>query len=635
MMRFILYLIALCCYLMLTNSCARMSSPSGGPKDTEPPIPVKSKPLNYSTQFKGEKIIIQFNEFVSLKNVRQELMVSPPLPEKPVVKQQGKNLIIKINNQLKDSTTYNFNFYNAITDLNENNPLPNFQFEFSTGDVFDSLYMGGTVQDAFNYKTEVGTYAILYEQFCDSTPRTTLPDIIAKTDESGHFFVTNLKNKPYHIFALKDLNNNLKFDLPNEAIAFSDSLFLPSFKEQTVIDTFQIIDSISPDRKDTVMVDSVSIRTEMVTTIDNIRLFLFTEDFTLQYLKEIYRPQRQQIIVAFNRDVDSNFFITPLSVNTFSNNWFVEEKTQRRDSFIYWLTDSLLYNKDSLKFQVNFTVKDSNRVDYLKTDTLLAYFQTIKPEIVAPKEEKNKGSLFNMNLFGGKEKEQKIDSGPKPSELTFITNAKSPFELNSSIELVVRYPLLSINDSRIKLITIVDDTIKKPVKITFHQDSLMLRKCLIQFKKDEEAKYELLIPSGVFTDIYGNSNDTLKYAFSTRALDYYSIITLHVKDVLAPSRIQLMDEKEKVLEERRITSDTTLVYNYLVPKKYIFKLFYDWNSNGKWDTGNLKTQLQPEPVFYFPQEVETKSNWDMEYDWELFPVTPPHLLKSKKVKSPN
>ncbi len=617
---------------MLTFSCARMSSPSGGAKDVDPPIPVKSKPINYSTQFKGEKIIIQFNEFVALKNVRQELLVSPPLPEKPIVKQKGKNLIIKINNTLKDSTTYNFNFYNAIADLNENNPLPNFQFEFSTGAVFDSLYMGGTLQDAFNYKTEASTYVMLYENFCDSTPRTTLPDIIAKTDESGHFFVTNLKNKPYHLFALKDLNNNLKFDLPNEAIAFSDSLFQPSFKEQTVIDTFQIIDSISPDRKDTVLVDSVVVHKEMVTTIDNIRLFLFYEDYMLQYFKEIYRPERQKVILAFNREVDSSFFITPLSDTLFSGNWFVEEKTQRQDSFIYWLKDTSLYNQDSLKFQINYTLKDSNHLDYLKIDTVLAYFETIKPETETPKEEKNKGSLFNMNLFGAKEKEQKIDSGPKPSELTFISNAKSPFEMNSPIELLARFPLISIDDSRIKLITFVDDTIKKPVKFTFQQDSLILRKCVIDFKKVEEAKYELLIPSGVFTDIYGNINDTLKYTFSTRSLEYYSTITLHIKDVLASSRVQLMDEKEKIIEERGINSDTTIVYTYLGPKKYIFKLFYDWNGNGTWDTGNLKQRLHPEPVFYFPQEVETKSNWDMEYDWELFPVTPPHLLKVKKAK---
>jgi hypothetical protein len=614
----------------LVIACARMSAPTGGPKDEDPPIPLKSSPVNYSTQFKGDKIIIQFDEFVALKNIRQELMVSPPLPEKPIVKQRGKNLIIKINNKLKDSTTYNFNFYNAIGDLNENNPLPNFQFEFSTGDVFDSLYMGGILRDGFNYKAEASLYVMLYEQFCDSTPRTTLPDILAKTDESGQFVVTNLKNKPYHIFALKDLNNNLKFDLPNESIAFTDSLFQPGFKERTTIDTVQIIQSISADRKDTVIVDSVIFRKEMVTTIDNINLFLFAEDYTNQYFKEIYRPERLQLILSFNRMLDSSYSIVPLSNKPWAGKWMVEEKTQRPDSLIYWISDSTLFNQDSLKLKITYTVKDSNLIDYIKTDTLVAFFETkiIVPK--TPKEEKPKGGLFNMNLFGNKDKLQKVDSGPKPSELTFKTNAKTPFELNLPVELVARFPIQTVDQTRIKLVNIVDDTVKKPLKFTLKQDTLLLRKYLLDFKKGEDEKYELFVPAGVFTDIYGNINDTLKYIFTTRTLDYYGNITLHMKGVKGPSYIQFLDEKEVTVEQRKIWSDTTLVYNYITPKKYIFKLFFDTNGNGKWDTGNLRTRTQPESVYYFPKTIEAKSNWDMDDDWILLPVTPSHLIKTKK-----
>ncbi len=616
---------------LLLGSCARQSSPIGGPKDEDPPIPIKSKPVNYATNFSDDRFIIQFNEFVVLKNIRQELLVSPPLPEKPEVKLRGKNVIVKINNSLKDSTTYNFNFYGALADLTENNPLPNFQFEFSTGPEFDSLYVAGTLRNAFNYTTESSIYVMLYESFEDSTPRKTLPSLVAKTDEQGNFMVTNMRNIPYKIFALQDQNNNLKFDLPNEAIAFSDSSLLPGFVETEFIDTLHLIKSITPDRKDTVYVDSVVTRKDMVTTIGAIQLFLFTEDFGFQYFKNIYRLERPQVILSFNKPVDSNFHIHPVVNVPFAESWYFQEKTLKNDSLVFWITDTSLFHLDSLKFQIQYTMKDSNLLNYIKTDTLLAFFETKEIETKKPEETK-KGGRFGLNLFNQKEEKQKVDSGPKPSELTFSCNAKAPFELNNPIELEARFPLKNITPQNIQLAGFVNDTVKKSLKFKFFQDSLHPRKYLIDFVKDEEEKYELLIPSGTFIDLYGNINDSLKYTFTTRRLDYYSNLTLHLTKVSGPSVLQLMDEKESVLSEFWISKDTSLTIPFLVPKKYLVKLFFDSNRNKKWDTGNFSRLQQPEQVFYFPKEIETKSNWDLEFDWEIATVTPPHLKKDKKGK---
>jgi len=253
-----LYLLLVFVSVALIAGCARMSAPTGGEIDKDPPVPIKSKPINYSTSFAETKFVVEFDEFVTLANIRQELLVSPPLPEKAEVKQRGKALVVKINNELKDSTTYNFNFYNAIADLNEGNPLKNFQFEFSTGPEFDSIYLGGIMHDAFDFSSEAGWYIMLYDKFHDSIPRTTLPDYVAKTDEDGYFFVTNLKKQPYYIFGLKDMNNNMLFDLPNENIAFLDSSYSPGFIMKTFVDTLTIIESVSDDYKDTVFTDSLA-----------------------------------------------------------------------------------------------------------------------------------------------------------------------------------------------------------------------------------------------------------------------------------------------------------------------------------------------------------------------------------------
>jgi hypothetical protein len=615
--------------LCLTINCARQSSPTGGAKDEEPPIAVRSKPVNYSTNFKDKKFIVEFDEYIVLKNVNQELLVSPLLETKPEVKLRGKKMMVKINNTLKDSTTYNFNFFDAITDLNEGNVLSNFQFEFSTGTRFDSIYLGGIVQDAFNYTTEAGIYVMLYDQLDDSTPRVQVPDHIGKTNKDGIFKVPNMKDKPFYVFALKDINNNRKFDLANESIAFSDSTFHPSFKEVELADTFKVISYNSKDKADTVYRDTIIRHKQMVTTIDNVRLFLFTEDFKKQYHRNWYRPERQLIALAFNRKLTDSISIYPVCEKTFRKDWKLFETEQHTDSLIFWITDSALYNNDSLKLQLNYTMKDSNNIDYIKTDTILAVFED-KTKNPINEEPKKKGGLFN-NLFKSKN-EEVIKDTIKPSELKFTHNINNTFELNKPIQMTARFPIKEFKSQGITFVTIDEgDTLNIPFKL--NQDTTKPRTFTIEFKPEEETKYKLLIPAGCFTDIYGNVNDTIKGELTTRKLDYYSNINLSIINVKANSILQLMTEKEVVIDERPISSDTTITYNYLPPQTFIFKLYYDRNENGKWDTGNFKEKKQPEQVFYFDQEVKTKSNWDMNYTWDLYPIGPIKTKVSKKDKT--
>jgi hypothetical protein len=611
----------------LTINCARQSSPTGGVKDEEPPIALRSKPVNYSTNFKGKKFMVEYDEYIVLKNVNQELLVSPPVTEKPVVKLRGKKMIVKINNTLKDSTTYNFNFFDAITDLNEGNILKNFQFEFSTGPQFDSIYLGGIVQNAFDYKTEAGVYVMLYQQLDDSTPRTQIPEHIGKTNKEGMFMVPNMRDIPYYAFALKDLNNNRKFDLPNESIAFSDSTFHPSFKEIEVADTFRVLSYISKDKEDTVYRDSIIRHKQMVTTVDNVHLFLFTEDFAQQYFKNSYRPERQLVALAFNRKLTDSISIIPFSKKSYRNDWQLYESDPRADSLIFWITDSVLFNRDSLKLQLNYTMKDSSSQNYIRTDTILVVFENKPKETKKEENKKKTGGLFNK-LFKEKE-ETEVKDTIKPSELKFSHNIKNDFELNKPIQLVARFPIKEIKNQRIKLTTIEEkDTVNVPFKLV--EDKKKPRTYNIEFKAEEETKYSVMIPAGCFTDIYGNINDTIKGDLTTRGLDYYSNIKLNVVNVKKHSVLQLMTDKEVLIEERQIDSDTIVTYNYMPPQSFVFKLYYDTNFNGKWDTGNFKEKRQPEQVFYFDQEVKTKSNWDMDYKWDLYPIGP--IKKKTKTK---
>ena len=589
--------------------CAKVSAPTGGPKDTEPPIALRSSPVNYSTNFKGKKFIVEFNEFIDLKNVNQELLVSPPVETKPKVVMRGKKMVVRINNELADSTTYNFNFFNSITDLNEGNVLDNFQFEFSTGNTFDSTYMGGIVTDAFTKLPLSGVYVLLYRQLNDSTPRTQKPECIGRTNKEGFFIVPNMKaDVDYHVFALRDMNNNNLFDLPNESIAFCDSTIRPSFKPVQLYDTITLIEKISRDKKDTIFRDSIHSYMAMVTTIDNVNLNLFTEENHIQYLHDVYRPNNRTMAVAFNDLIDSTFSIKPLIDTAFANDWCVIESKFPTDSVVLWIKDSVLYKRDTLKMQVSYTMKDSNNVDYLQTDTL---------EFIAKKiqQKQNKKKDSRLSSLFKKEEEKEKKEEKKVSELFVTSNLNQDFDIVKPIIINTNYPIKNYDESAI-VITKIEDEKESKVSFKLTRNEKNLRSFNIDFKRNESSKYQLFIPAGAFTDIYGNINDTIEQDFSTISSDYYSSILLNLINVPSDNAIvQLLDQKEKVLEEYIINGDTKLTINYLEPDKYIFKLICDDNHNGKWDTGNFNLRQQPERVFYFNQNTETKSGWDMEFTW--------------------
>lgn len=601
---------------VLAVGCAKQSAPTGGPKDVDPPVPLRSSPVNYSTNFKGKKFIVEFDEYINLLNVNQELFVSPPVENKPKVVMRGKKMVVRINNELQDSTTYNFNFFNSITDLNEGNVLENFQFEFSTGDTFDSTYVGGILTDAYTGDPLDGVYVMLYRNLDDSTPRTQAPECVGKTNADGYFIVPNMKaGVPYYMFALKDLNNNRKFDQPTESVAFCDSTFMPSFKPCQMYDTLRILESISRDRKDTVYRDSIYSYTMMVSTVDDVKLNMFTEESHIQYLRDVYRFDQRRLAIAFNDLLDTAFSICPIIDTTFSDNWCKFEGSFPSDSVVFWITDSALYKRDTLLMQVSYTMQDSANADYLQTDTL-EFISRVKAS--APKKEERKIGGFISKLAKGTRKDDaEKEEKPKVSDLKVTHNIQSAFDLIDPIVLTASYPIDTFRASSIKLMKIDDNGQGGSVDFTLSKSETDDRNYMIDFKRGENQKFELTVPAGAMTDIYGNINDSVKQTFNIQANDFYGSVIMNISGVSSQGIVQLMDAKNKLLQEIRINADTTLNIGYLKPGKYSFRLFYDNNGNGVWDTGNFRERRQPERMFYFRGEIEAKSGWDIEYGWSL------------------
>jgi hypothetical protein len=233
------------------TSCAKRGTITGGLKDTIAPKIINSNPENFKTNFSGKEIKIIFNELIKVKDINKQLVISPPMKKTPIIVPQGsasKFISIKILDTLQENTTYSFNFGQSITDNNEGNPYSQFKYVFSTGNYIDSLSIIGKIKDAYNQKVDNFVSLQLYdaETFNDSTVFKKTPVYVTNTlDSLKVFALENLKEGKYHLIALKDVNNNYKYDPKSDKIGFlkdaisipNDTLFeLELFKE---IDAFK------------------------------------------------------------------------------------------------------------------------------------------------------------------------------------------------------------------------------------------------------------------------------------------------------------------------------------------------------------------------------------------------------------
>lgn len=234
--------------VLLTVQCARRGAPTGGPEDEQPPILLKVEPENYTTNFKGGKIRLEFDEFIKLKEVGKQLVISPPQKNKPLIRPQGTTarfVELTLLDTLNENTTYAINFGQSIVDNNEENPFNFYTYVFSTGDVLDSLEVTGILSDAFKRKVDPFVSIMMYRidsSYTDSVVYKRLPDYIGSTtDSTSTFSIGNLSAGKYRVVAIKDNNSNNLFDPLTDKIGYvPDTVNVPS-EEPLLIRLFKEI----------------------------------------------------------------------------------------------------------------------------------------------------------------------------------------------------------------------------------------------------------------------------------------------------------------------------------------------------------------------------------------------------------
>lgn len=554
--------------VIIINSCANIAMPSGGPKDVTPPREVKSDPPNHSKNFNSKKIRIYFDEFVTLKDVASQVIISPPMETMPEFNLRGKSVMINFDADFEENTTYTIFLGSAIADITENNIMSNYEYVFSTGKTIDSLSIRGKVVNAFNNQPEKDILVMLYKQTYDSIPYKEKPYYLTRTDESGVFALNNLSEGNYKVFALRDANSNYLYDLPNEAIAFADSLVEPQYYEILKPDT-----TVNDSLHDTALIND---------TIQDFlhELFLFEETDYQQKLIRAYSPKKGKFVLIFQRPTDQPR-IRVLN-HDFNNIWYIEDFNKTKDTLNYWVINN---EKDTLLIEItdNQTVFDTSEI------------------VIAAKAKPSK-------------KKQKDEEAHEAGTLTFTSNAKRAFDYYDNLKLTSSYPIEKSDFSEILFIE-SEDTLKAP--LSFVDDIKM--NIILDYELKENTTYKLIIPDSVFTDIMGFCNDSIIIDFNTSSQDDYGTLILKLQTPSGDYKflIQLLTEKEQLINQQSITSDTIIVYKYLKPAKYILKAFKDKNNNDKWDTGDYLNKIQPEKVYYFPARINIRAKWEIEEEWKL------------------
>jgi len=567
--------------VLIMISCAnRAAGPTGGPKDSIPPVVLRSVPVNGAINYKKKEILVYFDENVTLDKVTDNFIISPPQQVQPVLKANARVLSVTLEDELMDSTTYSLFFGNAIVDLNEKNPLENYQFAFSTGNEIDTLQVGGRLYDAWTLDPVQGIFVGLHKHDKDSALYTDKFIRVTKTDDEGRFSIRNVKAGIYSVYALGDANRDFMYQ-PGEAVSFLESAVVPEVKVQQRNDTVW---------KDSVTIDTVRVRRTVAYSPDTLTLRLFKEDIKRQYLVKSERKEAYSFSMYFNRPSDSLPWLRPLNFEPTTP--LLLQKNSTLDSLTWWIPDSAVYGLDTL----------SMTVEYLKTDSL---FRLV--------EQMDTLSLIYRRPVNTKKEVR--STKPSSKALAVSANLSSSFDLNAKIRLQFGIPVNKVDTSKITL-SMKKDSLTTPVRFTWQAiDSIGLQ-FQLDNKWEEGKSYELKIDSAAFFGLYHNTNVEFKSGFKTKTAEDYSTLKILLEPFDSLAVLQLIDSKETVIQQQPAQAKGNS-FQYVKPGDYFVKLFVDANGNGKWDTGELLNKKFPEKVLYFSKKLTLKANWELEETWNV------------------
>lgn len=553
--------------MIFSHSCANTTTPpSGGPKDTIPPVITKLDPLPGTVNVPRHKtkLFLEFNEYVTVKDPKS-LFLSPPLEKSPKFKLKGKGVLVSFESDLDSNKTYTLDVTNAIGDNNEGNMFPGYTLVFSTGDRIDSMMVTGIVQDCNTLQPLKGATVMLYKDHADSAIFLKRPDAAVKTDDWGYFCLRNIQDTVYRMFAIIDENNNNLYEAESEKVAFIDSLVKPV---NVVNDTLPELQKY--DMKDTV---------NCLARKNEYELSIFREKPSKQLIVNKERVGERTAYITFMAPYAQ---IDSIWIKGVPSDKLITQFNIMQDSLEIWVNDP---KEQPDTFYLN--------VKYMKTDTL-GMLNSFTEELRLAKPKKGLAA-----------KTSRKDIKKEDTTAVFTLEAKPETVEQYGFVFEFKYPLVedAFDSLTFRYLNPKQQEFNEKYSVT--QDSLNLRKYVVRPNVDLLPGYEyfLKVPHRKFKDINGFYNDSTEVKVTLPNDDKLSSISLVLSNVSNKYIVDLLNEKrDQVLRSYIIDKDSTLPFPYLKAGKYSIRITEDVNRNGIVDTGNLLEKKQPEKVLFYKLE---------------------------------
>lgn len=544
--------------VVLLSGCAKQGMPSGGPKDTEPPKLKRAMPESRSLGFADNQFYIEFDEYVVLKDADNNVLVSPPMKNKPEIKTKGKGVQVKINDTLAENTTYQFQFKDAIADYNEGNLLPSMEYVFSTGNYIDSMTVRGRVVDALTLKPREEMVSVwlmhpsdaeeFVTSFGDSAAQAPKLAYVTRCNKDGSFSFNYIKAGEYRVFAVQDEDKNRLLG-PSESVAFMDG----------TVKTRSMTDSVVK---------------------DSVVLQIYTPDVDKQRIMSGDFKSSGKVLVTTLLPMDA-------PVIDGGGEELIWRLNDKRDTLTLW---TLRENCDSLQMVVN----DATGI----SDTLKLRWR--------PKKVRGK-PISQLQLGSGFE--MKLNYKALPFYDTLSLKFNTPLG-----------GLSVVRDSLVRVMYLKDSSLTYCAVAV--DNSLMSARIEYDFKQGEKYKVMIAKGCFKDIYDRDNDSLSADVSVTKAEEYGNLEVEVTDSTLLLPPRyitiVQLLDEKGAVVASKNALANVLKTpFPHLKPGKYRVRAINDENHNGKWDKGDFAAGIQPERVVYLPKTLDIRANWDFEEKLEL------------------
>lgn len=601
------------------SRCASMMTPTGGPRDTLPPVILNMTPDNFSVNrptTHHEKIYIEFDEFVQLKDQQKEFFTSPQMKKKPLVSMRGKGIVVQLRDTLEANTTYALNFGSAVRDNNEGNPLYSMRYVFSTGPAIDSMIFSGYTADSYKADSVSKSFIWFFPADSvenvaeyDSTIFKYKPAVIARAENNGIFIAQNLKPIAYRVYAVQDKNDNQMYEPGSDQVGFLEKSYNPA----EMPDFAMWYDSIR----------------QYVTAEPQLYFRMFTDKaFRRQLLSQTERPQQHKAMLYFGAAHPQIERIRFDSIP--ADRVIVDPQTVGRDTIALWFNMPSSALPDTIKGEITYFKHDTVNVLQEVTEPLKLAWRLIETKEQEKAREKLERDRRKAEAAG----EEWVE--PK-KENPFVYKLPLTGEVNPENNLTIDfdYPLTRLDSAAMLLTLTQPDNSIEDVPVRFVRDTGLLRRWHIEAPWKAGGQYTLTIPKGAVTDVAGFSNDSIVGKYTALDPEKFATVKIHVtgKDDKAKYILQLLDGNNALKQEKRDVTTGDWQFNYVPAGEIKFRIIEDMNGNGKWDAGSVVERLQPERAEIYANDqgedtFATKTNWEIEFSIDMNRVFAPVTMES-------